>query len=220
MSQARRLVWEGGIGIASTPQPASTLVDAAEAMDKPRFDDETGAALNAAAERLVQRAKAPTCDDGPGTAAASGAGLLSDIPIVDIAIGKHKYVQIELTAPGEAPIRVVRSYAGLSYHADNYERAMELLHNDSSLRPVRGRVIGGGRIEYRAEARAISVYGYSKSASPARSPSLSPRALTRHGGLLAVRAAFGRAKGCNEHSCELIRANYPDFDVSWSDKGY
>ena len=102
-------------------------------MDKPRFDDETGAALNAAAERLVQRAKAPTCDDGPGTAAASGAGLLSDIPIVDIAIGKHKYVQIELTAPGEAPIRVVRSYAGLSYHADNYERAMELLHNEITI---------------------------------------------------------------------------------------
>lgn len=167
-------------------------LDEAAMEEKPRFDDETGAALNAAAERLVQRAKA-TGDDGPSSsAAASGGGLLSDVPIVDIAIGKHKYVQIELTAPGEAPIRVVRSYAGLSYHADNYERAMELLHNDASLRPVRGRVIGGGRIEYSAEAKAISVYGYSKSASFARSPLLFLPLLICDAGALGRRSVRSR----------------------------
>ena len=54
------------IGLASRPCWIDADDDDEAAMEKPRFDDETGAALNAAAERLVQRAKAAG-DDGPSS---------------------------------------------------------------------------------------------------------------------------------------------------------
>ena len=109
-----------------------------------------------------------------------------------IAEGKWKYVQIKLSAPGEKPKLVVRNTAGLAYHPDMYDAAMDDLERQGL--NVKGHVIGGGRIEFYPAKKTCSVYGYSKT--------------------------FGRAPGCNKMSCELIKKVYPSFDVSWSDDGY
>ena len=83
--------------------------------------------LNDAARKLVETAtKAKTAVAG---GVGAGSKVLDKIPAVEIAEGKWKYVQIELTAPGEAPKRVVRNTAGLLYHPDMYQAAMdELAH--------------------------------------------------------------------------------------------
>ena len=154
------------------------------------FDDETGAPLNEAATRLVERAGGGTAGAGAGAGAAAG-GRLAALAPVSIAPGKWKYVAIELTdSLSGATKRIVRSYEGLSFHAHAFEHAMK----EPGAAGSKGRVIGGGRIVYDPSARTVSVYGYSKT--------------------------FGRAKGCNEHSAGLIEAAMPDCTVSWSDKGY
>ena len=73
----------------------------------PLYDDDTGVPLNEAARRIVEKGKSKDAyDSNPGAVAAAGQGVLSKIPEVDIAVGKWKYVQIELSAPGESPKRV------------------------------------------------------------------------------------------------------------------
>ena len=80
----------------------------------------------------------------------------------------------------------------MSYHPEVYELLMnELCRTHPS---VRGRVVGGGRIKYDAQARTVSIYGYSKS--------------------------FGRAPGCNERSAKMVSKAMPDAKVEWSDTGY
>ena len=74
-----------------------------------------------------------------------------------------------------------------------YDAAMDKLERQG-LGQVEGRVIGGGRIEFYPQKKTCSIYGYSKT--------------------------FGRAKGCNKKSCEIVRDFYPGFDVTWSDDGY
>ena len=150
----------------------------------PAFDDETGAPLNEAARRIVEEAKA-----GASAAAAAGQSVLEGVPDVEIAPGKWKYVQIKLFSGGESKL-VVRNTANLGYHPEMYDHAMH------KLRPlgIEGEVIGGGRIRYSVEEKAIDIYGYSKT--------------------------FGRAPGCNEKSAEICRAAYPDYKVTWSDDGY
>mmetsp|Transcript_16459 Transcript_16459/g.38440 ORF Transcript_16459/g.38440 Transcript_16459/m.38440 type:complete len:101 (+) Transcript_16459:725-1027(+) len=91
---------------------------------------------------------------------------------------------------GQRRKTIVRSYAGLRYHAENYERAADELQQMG----VKCTVVGGGRIDMSHSERKVSVYGYSKT--------------------------FGRAKGCNEKSAGLIREALPTYDVTWSDKGY
>jgi len=148
-----------------------------------------GKPLNEAGERIVEAAKSGA--SAPVTADDKGEGVLDAIPAVSIAEGKWKYVQIELTAPGEAPKRVVRNTAGLLYHPDMYQAAMdELAHLDG----VRGHVIGGGRIVFDPERKYVSIYGYSKT--------------------------FGRAPGCNEESAAIVRRAMPGHQVEWSDEGY
>ena len=160
-------------------------------MEAPKFDDETGVPLNDAARDVV--AKAKTVSDGAGGEAGSGSSVLDKIPAVEIAEGKWKYVQIELTCPGEPPKRVVRNTSGLAYHPDMYTAAMDKLESQG-LTQVEGHVIGGGRIEYYPKDKTVSIYGYSKT--------------------------FGRAKGCNKRSCEIVKAAFPDHEVTWSDDGY
>jgi len=128
----------------------------------------------------------------PKGADAAAQGVLESIPAVDLAEGKWKYVQIELTAPGEPQKRVVRS-ARVGYHPEVYELTMNSLARSHGP-VVRGTVIGGGRIVYDPSARTVDIYGYSKS--------------------------FGRAKGCNERSAQIVRDNLPGVEVTWSDKGY
>ena len=157
-----------------------------------RFDAETGAPLTEEAARLVAKATSGAAASGgaPAAAAAPQAGPLAGVATVSIAPGKWKYVQIELRDGDGAAKRVVRSYAGRSFHADMFEQAMEELETLG----LRGVVIGGGRIEYNTKGKAVSVYGYSKT--------------------------FGRSAGCNEHSAALIGEALPECKVTWSDKGY
>ena len=89
--------------------------------------------------------------------------------------------------------RIPRSLAGYKFHAETYKTLMQKLkkrHGDV----VVGSVIGGGRISRDPKLQMISVYGYSKT--------------------------FGRCAGCNERSAGILRAQYPDYEVSWSDEGY
>ena len=85
---------------------------------------------------------------------------------------------------------VVRSYEGLKFHAQMYEKAMQELRTMG----VAGKVVGGGRIAMDPAQRSIHIYGYSKT--------------------------FGRAEGCNEASSLIIQKSYPDWKVTWSDDGY
>ena len=102
-------------------------------MEEPLFDEETGVPLNDAARALVERADADTSAGAGGANAAAATGILASVPVVDIAEGKWKYVQIELSAPDSAQsLRVVRSYRGLKFHAQNYEKCMAGLEPVSS----------------------------------------------------------------------------------------
>jgi len=142
---------------------------------------------------VVERATAKGSLDDGNAGQKGSSEVLDKIPAVEIAEGKWKYVQIELTAPGEPPKLVVRNTAGLPYHPDMYYAAMDKLEKEG-LGQVKGRVIGGGRIEYYPEQKTVSIYGYSKT--------------------------FGRVKGCNQKSAEIVELAYPDHKVSWSDDGY
>jgi hypothetical protein len=63
--------------------------------------------------------------------------------VSDCAVAR-KYVQIELSAAGSLEhLRVVRSYRGLQFHAHAFKEAMKPLEPN-----IKGRVIGGGRIDY------------------------------------------------------------------------
>lgn len=166
------------------------IIMAAEG-ERAEFDLETGAALNDAAEQLVQNARADRARSRNDETAVQTAmrNPLEDIPSVHIDPGTWKYVQIRLRKDGNEKL-VVRAYRGLRFHAENYETAMR------KFRPlgIRGDVIGGGRIKYDPEEKQVSVYGYSKT--------------------------FGRAVGCNAASAALIENSYPGFQVTWSDEGY
>ena len=52
----------------------------------------------------------------------------------------------------------MRSYAGLRFHAENYDRAADELQNMG----VKCTVVGGGRIDMSHQNKAASVFGYSK----------------------------------------------------------
>ena len=136
-------------------------------------------------------------DDVSNDAAAKLGPVLRSVPIVRLERGTHKYVQVQLTHPDEpgTAILVVRSVdvRRCPYHADVYRALVDELGSDARTRGVIGRVIGGGRI--RRDAATVSVYGYSKT--------------------------FGRTRGCNERTAELIRANVDGLaSVEWSDDGY
>lgn len=142
---------------------------------------------------------------------SSGAehNILAAIPYCTIATGTWKYVQIALHVGVRSGVSkssksrskgsggsskivkyVVRSYEGLKFHAQMYEKAMQELRTMG----VAGKVVGGGRIAMDPAQRSIHIYGYSKT--------------------------FGRAEGCNEASSLIIQKSYPDWKVTWSDDGY
>eukprot|EP00958_Prasinococcus_capsulatus_P000233 scaffold18_cov401-Prasinococcus_capsulatus_cf.AAC.13 len=161
-----------------------------EQHEEARFDDVTGEPLNDAARELLRRGQE---EHAPLERRTDGAGqaLIDSIPVVDIADGTWKYVQINIVAPDGANKLIVRNTAGLAYHANMYEAAMRQLEPLG----IRGRVVGGGRIENNRAAKFVNVYGYSMT--------------------------YGRTEGCNETTAELIRQSLPDdYDVVWSDDGY
>ena len=177
-------------------RPTEASMDAYDS-DQPLFCDDTGEALNDAARKLVLSALA---EDKRAEVQGDGKALgniLGSIPVVDCAVGKHKYVQVQMTHPEEPDtfVLVVRSYDHCNYHAENYQELMRRLRRDPKTKGCVGRVIGGGRIRFDKEAGVCEVYGYSKT--------------------------FGRTPGCNEKTADIIRKNCPEFKrVDWSDSGY
>lgn len=177
-------------------RPIEASMDAYNS-DQPLFCDDTGEALNDAARKLVLSALA---EDKRAEVQGDGKALgniLGSIPLVDCAVGKHKYVQVQMTHPEEPDtfVLVVRSYDHCNYHAENYQELMRRLRRDPKTKGCVGRVIGGGRIRFDKEAGVCEVYGYSKT--------------------------FGRTPGCNEKTADIIRKNCPEFKrVDWSDSGY
>ena len=85
---------------------------------------------------------------------------------------------------------IVRGYKGLEYHSNNYDQFLNL--EFESLDDIKSQPIGGGRININSEKKTIFVYGYSQ--------------------------GYGRC----DHSltCELIKTQYPDHIITWSDEGY
>ena len=177
-------------------RPTEASMDAYDS-DQPLFCDDTGEALNDAARKLVLSALA---EDKRAEVQGDGKALgniLGSIPVVDCAVGKHKYVQVQMTHPEEPDtfVLVVRSYDHCNYHAENYQELMRRLRRDPKTKGCVGRVIGGGRIRFDKEVGVCEVYGYSKT--------------------------FGRTPGCNEKTADIIRKNSPEFKrVDWSDSGY
>ena len=165
--------------------------------DQPLFCDDTGEALNDAARQLVLSALA---EDKRAEVQGDGKALgniLGSIPVIDCAVGKHKYVQVQMTHPEEPDtfVLVVRSYDHCNYHAENYQELMRRLRRDPKTKGCVGRVIGGGRIRFDKEVGVCEVYGDSKQ--------------------------IGREPGCNEKTADIIRKNCPEFKrVDWSDSGY
>ena len=177
-------------------RPTEASMDAYDS-DQPLFCDDTGEALNDAARKLVLSALA---EDKRAEVQGDGKALgniLGSIPVVDCAVGKHKYVQVQMTHPEEPDtfVLVVRSYDHCNYHAENYQELMRRLRRDPKTKGCVGRVIGGGRIRFDKEVGVCEVYGYSKT--------------------------FGRTPGCNEKTADIIRKNCPEFKrVDWSDSWY
>lgn len=177
-------------------RPTEASMDAYDS-DQPLFCDDTGEALNDAARKLVLSALA---EDKRAEVQGDGKALgniLGSIPVVDCAVGKHKYVQVQMTHPEEPDtfVLVVRSYDHCNYHAENYQELMRRLRRDPKTKGCVGRVIGGGRMRFDKEVGVCEVYGYSKT--------------------------FGRTPGCNEKTADIIRKNCPEFKrVDWSDSGY
>lgn len=177
-------------------RPIEASMDAYNS-DQPLFCDDTGEALNDAARKLVLSALA---EDKRAEVQGDGKALgniLGSIPVVDCAVGKHKYVQVQMTHPEEPDtfVLVVRSYDHCNYHAENYQELMRRLRRDPKTKGCVGRVIGGGRIRFDKEGGVCEVYGYSKT--------------------------FGRTPGCNEKTADIIRKNCAEFKrVDWSDSGY
>ena len=177
-------------------RPIEASMDAYDSA-QPLFCDDTGEALNDAARKLVLSALA---EDKRAEVQGDGKALgniLGSIPVVDCAVGKHKYVQVQMTHPEEPDtfVLVVRSYDHCNYHAENYQELMRRLRRDPKTKGCVGRVIGGGRIRFDKEVGVCEVYGYSKT--------------------------FGRTPGCNEKTADIIRKNCLEFKrVDWSDSGY
>ena len=177
-------------------RPTEASMDAYDS-DQPLFCDDTGEALNDAARKLVLSALA---EDKRAEVQGDGKALgniLGSIPVVDCAVGKHKYVQVQMTHPEEPDtfVLVVRSYDHCDYHAEHYQELMRRLRRDPKTKGCVGRVIGGGRMRFDKEVGVCEVYGYSKT--------------------------FGRTPGCNEKTADIIRKNCAEFKrVDWSDSGY
>ena len=136
----------------------------AQAMGRARFDDVTGAPLNAAAREILARH-----DEAAGASGAGAAAAFADLRPVDVASGTWKFVLLECEFQNETKA-IVRALANLKFHAENFDVVA------ASLKPlgVRVRVVGGGRTRRDDAARTISVYGYSETFG--RAPGCNERA--------------------------------------------
>ena len=124
---------------------------------------------------------------------SSGSEVLAAIPLVEIEEGTFKYVLISVTDTKLQQSKfIVRGYNFAEYHDDVYRKAK----GDILKEGIEMDVKGGGRIKHELNADgkggSVLVYGYS--------------------------VAFGQAD--HKVAVELIKAKYPQHEVTFSNEGY
>eukprot|EP00754_Rhynchopus_humris_P051685 Rhum_TRINITY_DN9683_c0_g3::Rhum_TRINITY_DN9683_c0_g3_i1::g.34641::m.34641/K01112/PHPT1; phosphohistidine phosphatase len=125
------------------------------------------------------------------SAAGTSAACESDsLPACEIENGVQKYVLIEV-GRGSSVRHLVRGKVSASYHKDAARAAV----NDLQDMMVPYKVLGGGRIDYKAQEKTALVYGFSYG--------------------FPWEGAFR-----HDISANVIKTALPDVEVSVSDEGY
>ena len=102
-----------------------------------------------------------------------------------------KYVLIELTSPKESRY-LVRGMTSAEFHAESAEPTLRQIDTAR----LGHNVIGGGRIRYIANTKHLTVYGYS------------------------MGYPWPNGEYRNELVAEIIRRNFPNLTVEWTNDGY
>ncbi|XP_020287788.1 sex-regulated protein janus-A-like [Pseudomyrmex gracilis] len=116
--------------------------------------------------------------------------IMDKIEDVNIDTGTFKYVlcQIFESKSDDNSKHVVRGDGKCEYHQDVWNKLKRLLREHN----LRGKCVGGGRMEHDPDKKVIKVYGYSYQ--------------------------YGRAN--HELTVEILQKKYPDYNVTWTDEGY
>ncbi|XP_040860596.1 14 kDa phosphohistidine phosphatase isoform X1 [Ochotona curzoniae] len=122
------------------------------------------------------------------------AAALARVPDVDMdADGVFKYVLIRVcSAPsGTLPGESKEVVRGYKW-AEYHADIYDKVSGELQKQGYECECLGGGRISHQSQERRIHVYGYSM--------------------------GFGRAQ--HSVTTEKIKAQYPDYEVTWADDGY
>ncbi|XP_004593494.2 14 kDa phosphohistidine phosphatase isoform X2 [Ochotona princeps] len=122
------------------------------------------------------------------------AAALARVPDVDMdADGVFKYVLIRVrSAPsGPQPGESKEVVRGYKW-AEYHADIYDKVSGELQKQGYECECLGGGRISHQSQDRRIHVYGYSM--------------------------GFGRAQ--HSVTTEKIKAQYPDYEVTWADDGY
>lgn len=104
-----------------------------------------------------------------------------------------KYVLIEVSSPAlHEPKLIIRGMTSAEFHADSAEPALRQIDTAG----LHHRVIGGGRIKYSVATKSILVYGYS------------------------IGYPWPEGQYRNELVASIIKRNFPNLTVDWSNDGY
>jgi phosphohistidine phosphatase len=127
----------------------------------------------------------------PDIASAHLASSPATFPLVEIAEGTHKYVQIRAQKKGTEKQVFVTSKANAKYHRHAAKPFLAKLNKEGYLDV---NVVGGGRLTLDSTAKAIFVYGYS--------------------------SRYGQADHSKSRTVILDDARYRDYNVTISNQGY
>ncbi|XP_066149495.1 14 kDa phosphohistidine phosphatase-like isoform X1 [Euwallacea fornicatus] len=125
---------------------------------------------------------------------------LPQIKSVDIdPNGTFKYILVKVNSTnteGKCEDKIiVRGYAECGYHDDINNKVtdeLQALKSAKALNDWRSKVLGGGRIKHDPEGKFLSVYGYSQ----------------------------GYGKADHQVAVNILKTQYPDYNITWSDEGY
>ncbi|XP_050293454.1 14 kDa phosphohistidine phosphatase-like [Anthonomus grandis grandis] len=113
--------------------------------------------------------------------------------------GTFKYILIKVSCPNDQgkfeDKLIVRGYAECGYHADINDKVTEelqALKAGSTIKDWRSKVLGGGRIKHDPDGKTLNVYGYSQ----------------------------GYGKADHQLSVDILKTQFPNYNITWSDEGY
>lgn len=115
---------------------------------------------------------------------------MDKIEDVNIDTGTFKYVlcQIFESDTEDNSKHVVRGDKNCEFHEDVWNKLKKPLREYN----LRGKCVGGGRIEHDPDEKTLKVYGHSYQ--------------------------YGKAN--HELTVEILKKKYPDYTITWSDDGY